>query len=56
MVAKLMLSALALLIGISLTACSVKMELGYHGRTGLDDRTITPEFVSGKAPQASARY
>ncbi len=26
------------------SGCSVKMELGYHGKTGIDDNTITESF------------
>jgi hypothetical protein len=44
MVIKLIGSALALLLLCVLSACSVKLEVGYHGKSGLDDRTVTPSM------------
>lgn len=50
MVTKLIVSALLLALGISLSACSFKVETGWHGQTGRDDRVISqglyPEGVS----------
>lgn len=35
---------LALLLVLSLSACSGKIEIGYHGLTGVDNQTVTPSF------------
>lgn len=51
MVTKLLLSALVLALGISLSACSVKVEGEWFGKTGKDDRTVTPEFYGQKQMQ-----
>lgn len=28
-----------------LSACSIKAEFGYHGKTGRDDTTVTEQFI-----------
>ena len=38
---------------VLLTGCSVKFEVGYHGKTGRDDQTVTSDF---KTPAKSSRY
>lgn len=44
MVFKLTVSAIALVFMCLISACSVKLEVGYHGKSGLDDRTVTPSL------------
>jgi hypothetical protein len=50
MTAKLIMMAILTALGISLSACSLKAEFGYHGQTGRDDRVISnslyPEGIS----------
>jgi len=36
---------IALIVIVSLTSCSFKIETGYHGLTGRDDRTQTQLIV-----------
>ena len=59
MTLKLIVLAILTALGISLSACSVKAEFGYHGQTGRDDRVISPtlypEGVDQKR-QAGQRY
>lgn len=59
MVTKLIVSALLLALGISLSACSFKVETGWHGQTGRDDRVISqglyPEGISQQR-KADQRY
>lgn len=39
-------------IVISLSSCTVSASLEYNGKTGKDNRTLSPEFVQGIAKQA----
>lgn len=32
----------------ALTACSIQMEIGYHGKTGRDDQKVTESFKGVK--------
>lgn len=34
--------ALAIIVLLALSACSVHWEIGYHGKTDRDDRTVSP--------------
>lgn len=45
------------LIGCCLAAsgCSFRVDALYHGRTGIDDRTSSPQFVPA-AEKRNARY
>lgn len=38
------------IVGIELQGCSFKIEAGYHGRSGVSDTTISPEFVESATP------
>ena len=39
---------LFVLILVLASGCSFQVGIGYHGKTGIDDRSVTPEFVTGK--------
>jgi len=42
---KKLIATIALIVIVSLTSCSFKIETGYHGLTGRDDRTQTQLIV-----------
>ena len=33
---------------MTLAACSAEIKIGYHGKTGVDNETISPELVNYK--------
>lgn len=39
-------AGLLIAIGLLLPGCSYKTEIGWHGWTGRDDRTVTSEFIT----------
>ena len=59
MTIKLIALAILTALGISLSACSFKVETGWHGQTGRDDRVISqglyPEGISQQR-KADQRY